>query len=69
MLVWDMQNDTTPEAARMRLDALRSISGVARLNQALDLSDAVRAISEAGHRARELEARTHASPHPGDEAH
>lgn len=51
-----MHQDTTPEAARVRLDALRSISGVARLNQALELSDAVRAMSEAGRRARELEA-------------
>lgn len=48
-----MQNDTTPEAARARLAALRSLSGVVRLNQALDLSDAVRAMSEAGRRDRE----------------
>lgn len=56
-----MENDTSSEAARARLVALRSISGVARLEQALELSDAVRAISDAGRRARELEPRAHAS--------
>lgn len=57
-----MHDDTTQEAARERIEALRSISGIARLNQALDLSDAVRAISEAGRRARELDSEPVAAP-------
>jgi hypothetical protein len=48
-----MSYDTTPEAARLRLDVLRSLSGEARLEQALELSEAVRALSEAGRRDRE----------------
>ena len=61
-----MENDTSPEAARARIVALRSISGVARLEQALELSEAVRAISDAGRRAREREVRAPASAADGE---
>jgi len=63
-----MQNDTSPEAARVRLAALRSISGVARLDQALELSDSVRAMADAGARARELAASQGDAAEPTGEA-
>lgn len=52
-LSFGMPYDTAPEAARLQLDALRALSGEARLEQALELSEAVRALSEAGRRDRE----------------
>jgi len=63
-----MSKDTTPEAARIRLQALRSLPGATRLEQALDLSDAVRALSQAGRRAREIEAQAPRRPGTSDDA-
>lgn len=47
--------DTTPGAARLRIEALAALSGADRLREALELSDAVRALSEAGRRRRAAE--------------
>jgi len=63
-----MQNDTTPEAVQVRIAALRSISGTARLDQALELSESVRAIADAGARAREVAIRPRATVGPAGEA-
>ena len=47
-----MLSDTTREATQAQLAALRQLSGIARLNQALELSDSVRDLFEAGRAAR-----------------
>ena len=47
-----MHPDTTPEAARERLAVLRALLGATRLDQALDLSETVRALAQAGRQAR-----------------
>ena len=47
-----MHTDTSVEAARMRLHALRALGGEARLKQALELSEAVRRLAESGRRER-----------------
>ena len=47
-----MPRDTTREAARAQQAALRQLSGTARLNQALELSESVRYLFEAGRAAR-----------------
>ena len=48
-----MLTDTMPEAARVRIAALAAMSGSDRLDAALELSDSVRALAEAGREARE----------------
>lgn len=47
-----MARDTTREAAQAQLAALRQLSASARLSQALELSDSVRDLFEAGRAAR-----------------
>ena len=59
-----MQKDTTPEGARLRIEALRSLPATSRLSQALDLSESVRALSEAGRAARVLQGGAKMSPTP-----
>ena len=48
-----MIRDTMPEAARVRIAALAAMSGSDRLDAALEISDSVRALAEAGREARE----------------
>ena len=48
-----MHTDTSVEAARVRLRALKKLGGQARLKQALELSEAVRILAESGRRERE----------------
>ncbi len=56
-----MVGDTTPEAARVRWNALSRMSGQERLRQALDLTDLVLTIHADGERARR-ERRVRESP-------
>ena len=59
-----MYTDTSAEAARVRLRALRELGGEARLRQALELSEAVRLLSESGRRERD----THLAHPTGQDA-
>lgn len=51
-----MSFDTSADAAAVRLRALRAMSGPARLAQALDMSETVRALWERGRRDRAVRA-------------
>ena len=51
-----MSFDTSADAAAVRLRALRAMSGSARLAQALDMSETVRALWERGRRDRAVRA-------------
>lgn len=44
--------DTSPEAARIHTAVLRGLDGLTRLNQALELSDTVRALALARLKSR-----------------
>lgn len=44
--------DTTPDAERVRLAAIRAMSPAQRLHQAIDLSEAARRLAVSGLRAR-----------------
>lgn len=50
-----LAGDTTPEARRIQLDALRRLDGPTRLEMACRMSDDARAMSEAGIRHRHPE--------------
>lgn len=47
-----MVSDTTPKAAQERLAALRRLSGLDRLAQAVELSEVVRQLAAQGKRDR-----------------
>lgn len=47
-----MERDTSTEAEALRVAALRRLDGASRLAEALEMSEAVQEIAEAGRRAR-----------------
>ena len=52
MRIAEPMRDTTPEADRVRLDAIRRVAPIQRLTQALELSESVRAFALAELRKR-----------------
>jgi len=62
-----MESDTSREAAAIRLAALRRLDGASRLAQALEMSEAVQGIAEAGRVARAEEGPLASLPDKRDE--
>jgi len=55
MILGGSSSDTSPEAARVQLAALRAMSGSRRAEIALEMSEAVRQTARAGIRSRHPE--------------